>query len=151
MNDLTKTKAVCYLVAIFLAGAAAGTVIGYTTGKEKSHSPPPPKREMALFIRDDLTKRLQLTAEQVGKIQPIIEQTCSEVDVCQKESWKRVSESFKRMNQQIAAHLTEEQKKAFDDMERERRERRERHRNKEKDGKPPAPDKDKASAPDKAQ
>ena len=151
MNDLTKTKAVCYLVAIFLAGAATGTVIGYTTGKEKSHRPPPPKREMALFIRDDLTKRLQLTAEQVGKIQPIIEQTCSEVDTCQKESWKRVSESFKKMNQQIAEHLTEEQRKALDDMERERRERRDRHRSKDKDAKPAAVGKEKSSAPDKAQ
>ena len=106
---------------------------------------------MALFIRDDLTKRLQLTAEQVGKIQPIIEQTCSEVDTCQKESWKRVSESFKKMNQQIAEHLTEEQRKALDDMERERRERRDRHRSKDKDAKPAAVGKEKSSAPDKAQ
>jgi hypothetical protein len=121
MNNLTKEKAILYLVAIFLAGAATGTVVGYTSGKHKAFPMPRPG-EMVEHIVLRLQTRLELRPEQLGRIKPLVEQTCSEMQAIHRESWRRVSESFKKLNQQIAEHLDPAQRKRLEEMEKERRE-----------------------------
>ena len=121
MNNLTKGKVIVYLAAIFFAGAAAGTVVGYTTGKEKFNRPPRPS-EMADHLLNRLQTRLELTPDQVEKIKPLVDQSCAEMGAIHRESWHRVMDNFKKMNQQIAVHLTAVQKVKLEELEKERRE-----------------------------
>ena len=121
MSNLTKGKVVLYLLAIFIAGAAAGAVVGYTSAKENVFRPPKAK-EMSEHMVKRYQERLALTSEQAGKIRPLVEQASSNMQLSHRESLQRVSDIFKKMNLQIAEHLTDEQKGRLDLLESERRE-----------------------------
>ena len=123
MNNLTKGKTILYLVAIFLAGAVGGTVVGYSSGKRKGFPPPPRPSEMTRHIMARFQSQLDLTPEQIEKIQPLVEQTTANMDGIHRESWRQVSEGFKKLNQQIVGYLTEGQRKKLEAMESERREK----------------------------
>jgi Spy/CpxP family protein refolding chaperone len=136
MKTLTKRKAICYLVAIFLVGAATGAG-GHTSGKHRKFGPPPHSEDMARHIGDTLKGRLELSADQMTKIVPIIQQACGEVQGIHRDSGKRVSQIFQDMNQRMAEYLTPEQRVKLDELERERQESwRKRMR---PSGKPPRP------------
>jgi hypothetical protein len=119
MSNVTKTRAVCYLVAIFLAGAACGGLLGYTSGKREAVSPARQK-EMSERTLRRLEARLGLTPEQVAKVKPIVDQNSAAMQSIHRESWQRVSETFKQMNAQIAGHLTDAQRTLLEAMENER-------------------------------
>ena len=119
MSNVTKSQAIIYLVAIFIAGAAFGTVVGYTSGKREAVVPARQK-EMSERTLRRLEARLALTPEQIARVKPIVEQNSAAMQSIHRESWQRVSETFKRMNAQIAGHLTEDQKQKLEAMESER-------------------------------
>ena len=119
MSNVTKGQAIIYLVAIFIAGAACGAVIGYTSGKREAVVPAHQK-EMSERTLRRLEARLSLTPEQIAKVKPIVEQNSAAMQAIHRESWQRVSETFKRMNAQIAGHLTEDQNQKLEAMESER-------------------------------
>ena len=119
MSNLTKGKAIFYLVAIFIAGAACGTLLGYATGRQQAVSPARQK-EMSERTLRRLETRLNLTPDQIAKVKPIVEQNSAAMQSIHRESWQRVSETFRRMNAQIAGYLTEEQKRKLEAMENER-------------------------------
>src|SRR5262245_9059401 len=109
MKSLTKRKVVFYLLAIFIAGAAAGVVLGYSSARKRVFHPPPPQ-EIAEHFRARLQSRLGLTPEQKAQIDPLIVQACAEMESVQRDCWDRLSETVRRMNEKIAAHLTPEQR-----------------------------------------
>jgi len=119
MSNMTKGKAICYLVAIFIAGAACGTILGYASGRQQAVSPARQK-EMSDKLLQRLQTRLSLTPEQFAQIKPIVEQNSAAMQAIHRESWQRVSDNFKKMNAQIAGHLTEEQRRKLEAMESER-------------------------------
>jgi Spy/CpxP family protein refolding chaperone len=119
MSNVTKGQAIIYLVAIFIAGAAFGAVIGYTSGKREAVVPARQK-EMSERTLGRLEARLNLTPEQIAKVKPIVEQNSAAMQAIHRESWQRVSETFKRMNAKIAFHLTEDQNQKLEAMESER-------------------------------
>lgn len=122
MKNLTKRKAICYLVAIFLVGTATGALVGYTSGKHQKFGPPPRSEDMARHIGDALKERLGLSDDQMSQIMPMIQQACGEVQAIHRDSGKRVSQVFHEMNQRMAEHLTPEQKAGLDELEREQQE-----------------------------
>ena len=119
MSNVTKGKAIFYLVAIFIAGTACGAILGYASGKQQAVSPARQK-EMSDKLLQRLQTRLNLTPEQFAQIKPIVEQNSAAMQVIHRESWQRVSENFKKMNVQIAGHLTDDQRQKLEAMERER-------------------------------
>src|SRR5258706_11311265 len=119
MSNVTKRKAIFYLVAIFIAGAACGTILGYATGSQQAVSPAR-QNEMSVRTLRRLEARLSLTPDQIAKVRPIVEQNSAAMQSIHRESWQRVSETFKRMNAQLAGYLTEEQKRKLEAMENER-------------------------------
>jgi hypothetical protein len=119
MSNVTKGQAVFYLVAIFVAGTMCGTILGYARGRQQAVSPARQK-EMSERTLRRLEARLGLTADQLALVKPIVEQNSAAMQSIHRESWQRVSETFKRMNAQIAAHLTDEQKRKLEAMEDER-------------------------------
>ena len=116
-----RVKAILYLTAIFLAGTAAGFVTGRTSARQQALAPPKPP-QMAEHLIARLQKQLKLTPGQLEKIRPLVEQSCVGLDAIHYESWQRVSDSFKTLNQQIAGHLNADQKKKLAEMEIARQE-----------------------------
>jgi hypothetical protein len=119
MSNVTKGKAIFYLVAIFIAGTACGAILGYASGKQQAVSPARQK-EMSDKLLQRLQTRLNLSPEQFAEIKPIVEQNSAAMQAIHRESWQRVSENFKKMNAQIAGHLTDDQRQKLEAMESER-------------------------------
>jgi len=132
MNGLTKTRIVVYLGAIFLAGAIAGAVGGYTAGKNTHRRPPPPDRDMAGGLRRHLESRLSLTPDQVAKINPHIDQLCSEMSSLHRGVGRQVQKAFDSFHAQIATYLTPAQKEELEKLQEEHR-KKSHPRNRERD------------------
>lgn len=120
MSRLTKSKAMLYLAAIFLAGTAAGFVAGHALARRQALRPPQ-AAEMTQHMIARLQEQLKLTPEQLENIRPLVERNSIELGAIHRQSWEQVSESLKKLNQQIAGYLTVEQKKQLADMESVRR------------------------------
>ena len=127
MNHLTKGKVILYLAAIFVVGAAAGTVAGFGAGKQKVEKkvfgPLPSSEEMSRLHREKLQSRLDLTPDQMEKLMPLSEQLSAEMDTLNRRHGEAVKKAFVRFNAQLVELLTPEQKEKFEAMERDRRER----------------------------
>ena len=119
VENPAKGKALFYLVAIFIAGAACGAILGYTSGRQQAVYPAR-QNEMSDKLLQRLQTRLNLTPEQFAQIKPIVEQNSAAMQSIHRESWQRVSDNFKKMNARIAGHLTDAQKEKLEAMESER-------------------------------
>lgn len=119
MSHFTKNKAFSLLVAIFIAGAVCGAIVGYSSGKQ--HAVPPTKpKEICDRTLKKLQTRLDLSPEQVAQIKPIVERNSASMQTIQRESWQRASDAVKRMNSQIAGYLSAEQRTKLEAMENQR-------------------------------
>jgi hypothetical protein len=101
MNGISKTKAVLYLLAVFLAGAVTGGVGGASLAR--SFRPlPPPHRDLPAHIVAGLQRELCLTAEQVSQITPLVRtQTAENVEL--------IIAGMRRTDAQIERFLTPDQ------------------------------------------
>ena len=126
MKDLIRSKATVYLIAIFIAGLAAGAAGGLAIGRRAEHrGPPPPKpKEMVDQILSGLKCELKLTDEQVEQIRPLIRQTSEEIHALHQDMGTRIGALIKEGNRRMEAFLTEEQKAKLAELERQREERR---------------------------
>jgi len=122
MNNLPRRTVLLYLLAIFSAGAAGGLALGYASGRKKTLHPPPPS-EMATVIRSHLESRLALSPEQAARIQPVVEQSCAEIESVQRECRDQISARFQLMHQRIADYLTPAQRLKLAELEKEWRDR----------------------------
>ena len=120
MSRLTRKKAMLYLTAIFVAGTTVGFVAGHSLARRQALRPPQ-VGEMTQHMLARLQEHLKLTPTQLANIRPLVERNSAELDAIHRESWDQVSESFKKLNQQIAGYLTIEQKKELAAMESVRR------------------------------
>jgi Spy/CpxP family protein refolding chaperone len=66
--------------------------------------------------------RLDLTREQVDKLQPVFDETARELRTIHSRAIRDSDEVICKAHQRIAAELTPEQKKKLEDFEQERRE-----------------------------
>ena len=123
MKDLIRSKAIVYLIAIFVAGLAAGAVGGFALGKRDIKPPPPRQKDIVDHILGGLKHELKLTDEQVRQIRPLIEQTSKEIRTCHGDLEKRIGELIKEGNRRMEAFLTPEQRQKLAEMERQREER----------------------------
>ena len=123
MKDLIRSKAIVYLIAIFVAGLAAGAVGGFALGKRTVKPPPPRTKDMVDHILSGLKHELKLTEEQVRQIRPLIEQTSKEIHTCHGDLEKRIGELIKEGNRRMEGFLTPEQKEKLAEMERQREQR----------------------------
>ena len=103
---------------IFLVGAVTGSAL--TIGLRSHFLPPPGEAQMKLHLMAHLTKRLNLTADQQAKIQPILADAATRIQAVQWDYLERGSQIFKSVNDQIAPYLTPEQKVELQKMESDR-------------------------------
>jgi Spy/CpxP family protein refolding chaperone len=120
MSQVSQWKTIGYAAAIFVAGGISGGALGVYEAKSKLFSPPG-EREMALHMRNRLRARLNLSPDQVAKIDPIIDNAASELRSIRAESWQRLNKVFEDSYAQVSAILTPEQRTRLDEMQKERR------------------------------
>jgi len=127
---LQNWKSIAYVIAIFLAGAIAGAAVAFSL----AHPRRPAPRDMQRF----LTHRLNLTPEQVQKVDPILDKLNSDLDDVRRDARQRAGKLIDDTDAQISAFLTPEQKAKMAELQQERKERM-RHRH--------PPRKDKSETP----
>ena len=113
------TRALMWRLAVgVLVVFAAGVATGMFVGARKAHDVLVFKHHgrMGERMRQHLTRELELTPEQVEKISPIVEQTTKRLQEIRMQSGKEVAETMKHSREQIAPHLTPEQRERLDKM-----------------------------------
>jgi len=121
MNHLTKNKIIIYLATIFLVGGIAGGVLGWTGATHKILEPPSPKK-MCEHTRDRLKAELNLTADQMRKIDPILEKRADEMESIHSRTIKEFEDLIRVSNDEIIGLLDESQRAKFADLEKKRQE-----------------------------
>ena len=102
MNGTGKTKALVYLLAVFLAGAITGGVGGALWAHHCFRPPSPPRRDLPAHIVADLKRDLNLTDDQVRQLLPLVQTSA-------RETVERIIEDMHRTDSQIERLLTPEQ------------------------------------------
>jgi glutamate/tyrosine decarboxylase-like PLP-dependent enzyme len=102
MNGTSKTKALVYLLAVFLAGIITGGVGGALFAHHCFRPPPPPRRDLPAHIVNELKRDLQLTDDQVRQLQPLVQASV-------RETVEGIIAGMHRTDRQIERLLTAEQ------------------------------------------
>ena len=83
---------------------------------------PLPPAEIGARLRARFQSRLDLTSEQMQKINPLIDQAMRQVEAIRQETASHVFANVSNLHEQVLLVLTPEQKAKFERLERERRE-----------------------------
>jgi Spy/CpxP family protein refolding chaperone len=113
----TKLKPWLVLAVIFLAGILTGVGLTIGLGAHFKHAPEP-REKMHLF--DFLNHRLNLTADQQAKVQPITVDAETKLHALHHEELERGSQIFKAMDDQISVLLTPAQQAELQKVESDR-------------------------------
>ena len=114
----SKFKPWLLLGVIFIVGVVTGSAL--TIGLASRFIHPPGEQQMKLHWMARLTDRLNLTADQQAKIQPILTDAATKIQSLHRDEVERGSQIFKAANDQISDLLTPEQKVGLQKMESER-------------------------------
>jgi Spy/CpxP family protein refolding chaperone len=121
---MNKPWQVCLvLVAIFAAGGISGGLVAFQIARR--HAPPPPGVWIARRI-ENVARELQLTPAQMERVQPIVKRNVEELTKLSRQSMHTLHEMLERMETEIGAELTPEQRTRYEQILKERREVRRR-------------------------
>src|SRR5437868_3365616 len=101
MNFLSRSKIAAYLVAIFIAGGISGTVVAWSVARQSSARQPPTMERVCDRMRQKLQRRLNLTPEQLSRIDPILQQTERELREVHRRSLDQIELVFEKSNEKI--------------------------------------------------
>lgn len=153
-------KATFVFLCIFLAGGVAGGFVGLRIGRDQALAKPepaaqaqtPPRRpidEWSKRLRKEFITRLGITPEQEAKIDPVFQATQAELRIHREQFSEQINVVLQKLDTQLMALLTDEQKPKYEQLIKERQERKKKmeaergfghgdHRSKP-DGPPPLP------------
>lgn len=114
MKHVRRYKILVFLAAIF----AAGVVTGRMSSKEEKV--PPTVEQMTKWRLERLSKGVGLTQEQVEKIRPIADIYSEALQEVNHTTIETINAIIEQENREIAPILTEKQKAAHSDLEKER-------------------------------
>jgi predicted transglutaminase-like cysteine proteinase len=113
---MTRTKAITLLCLLFLAGALAGSFIGYNIGQRTNltkvapvQKPDHGSRRPHRDVRSRLSEDLKLTEEQLTQIDPILTDFNKQLEAMSKKSWDDLWLAISNRDERIKPYLTEEQ------------------------------------------
>jgi hypothetical protein len=124
MNRALQWKLVAGFILVFVAGIISGMFLGGVYARHlfsEFHRPEIIGARMKERLRDELN----LTPDQVAKISPIIDKTAAQLREIRRDTRRRVHGIITESHRQMAANLTDEQRKKLQQMEE--RHRRWRH------------------------
>ena len=137
---MTRTKIALYIALIFLAGGVAGA--GVRSVWKTNPAPPSPVRNREDFANHLFTRmkdRLQLTPEQIIRIEPVFRKGIDEVRSIQDRSVKEVEVTVKRNHEELASLLNPDQRQKLEDWDKERDKAWRERRNRRHSGGPGGP------------
>ena len=121
---MNKSWQVCLvLIAIFAVGGISGGLVAYRVARRHMPLSPPPEVWGARQF-DHVAQELKLTPEQQARIKPIVKRNIEEIDKLHRQSMRTVHGILERMETDIAAELTPEQRTQYEHILKERREAR---------------------------
>jgi len=103
---------------IYVVGIITGAALMFGFRSDWSH--PPDARQLRSHWLVHLTQRLNLTADQQAKIQPILSQAGDDIQKLHRDEVDRLSQIMAKANDQIATLLTPAQQAELKEMESER-------------------------------
>lgn len=105
MKKFSRSKIVFCLAAIFLVGAVTGatTALGFAKAKVEKDLR---MQNLETSIMNWAKSRLDLTPEQVERIEPLVELACNEYRAEFSQTIQRVIEIIRASNQRVAKELT---------------------------------------------
>ena len=121
MNNLTKPKIISYLALIFLAGGISGAVIIGGAAKE-AKTKPPTMGNVCDHMKKRLQSELELTPDQMKRIEPILRETEREMENVHRRSMGQIGQIMEKSNAEIAKELTPAQRVKLAAMDIKRRE-----------------------------
>ena len=104
------------VLVVFAAGVATGMFVGARKAHDVLHFKN--HHRMGEHMRERLTRKLQLTPEQVEKLGPIIDDTSKRLHEIRRESGKRVADTMREAHSAMAPHLTPEQREMAEQIKR---------------------------------
>jgi Spy/CpxP family protein refolding chaperone len=132
MSDTPATrKAAIWVVVVFLMGAVAGGMLGYSYGYSHrsvaAASAPLSEPERRAKRVAQMTQELELTSDQAKQLDAILMQRHAEVKTIRDQSDAQLDQVRQRGRDQIRAILTPEQKPKFEEFLKKMDEERKRN------------------------
>jgi uncharacterized membrane protein len=115
-------KLILLLSGIFVAGGVTGACVMVRVGKEMFNRRPGPEQWAPNHMKR-LVERLGLNPDQAEQIRPIVRRNIDELGRLRTESMAGTKAIFERMEREVSAKLTPEQREKFDKLNKEMRER----------------------------
>lgn len=115
-------KLVSLLAGIFVTGSVTGALLTTRFGRDWLKQRAVPEQWASHHVRK-LTEKLELKEDQVEQLRPIIQRNMEEMGRLRSECVKDTRVVAERMEREISAKLTPEQKVKFDEYNRQKRER----------------------------
>jgi Spy/CpxP family protein refolding chaperone len=115
-------KLVLLLTGIFLAGAVTGGFVTVRVARNWAQRAAQPEQWGPKRLKM-LAKKLELTPEQIEKLQPIIKRDMEDLNRVRQTGFREARRILERMESDVAAELTSEQKVKFEQLNKELRER----------------------------
>jgi Spy/CpxP family protein refolding chaperone len=111
------------LIAIFATGAVSGGLVAFRIARKNLPRPPLPEVWGARQF-EHFAKVLSLTPPQRQVIEPLMKKNIEELARLRRQAFRTSEDIFERMDADIAAQLTPEQRTRFEKIVKERREER---------------------------
>jgi len=120
---MTKPWQICVvLIVIFAAGGVSGGLVAYHIARhDAARLPPPPDVWVARDIQH-FGRALALTPQQQELIKPIVRVNVEELVKLRRQSMRSTRDILERLENEITAVLTTEQKAQFQEFVQKRRE-----------------------------
>jgi hypothetical protein len=113
-------KVILSIIAIFIAGIVTGSVLTLRVVKTVANNNLNPDR-YPMGLLENYQRRLKLTPEQMEKMRPVIEETRKEWAETVRRTVGMHMGIMRRVDEQLAPLLTDDQKKVADEMREEMR------------------------------
>ncbi len=126
MNRALQWKLIAGFLLVFVAGAITGAFVGGSYARHHFFELHRPER-IGAQMKDRLRAELNLTAEQVAKISPIIDKTASQLTDIRRDTGQRVHQVMAEAHRQMAVNLTDEQRQKLQRIEERHRRWRHHH------------------------
>jgi Spy/CpxP family protein refolding chaperone len=123
VNQANRFKAIFYALALLVFGGVIGVMIRSATSTNPQTLRIGRTDEIATVIRDRLNAKLDLTADQKQRIEPMIKKAAEEMEASHLDSLKRANKAVDDLHAQIRPELIPEQRQKLLESEAERSER----------------------------
>ena len=124
MSPSLKGKLITGFIFAFLAGSATGAFFAIHQARHWREDFGRPAHSIAERIRGRIKSHLDLTSEQMSKVDPILDRAVSELQKIRTDTGARVREVMEETNQALRPLLTDAQRTKLEKMESDLRKNR---------------------------